>query len=126
MQIELYQIDAFTGQVFGGNPAAVCPLDALDRRRPHAEDRRQRTTSPRLPSSGAGAGDGIEIRWFTPKIEIDTGRAPHAGGGLCDFQLTQPWQEDVIRFSSKSGELVVTRRRDLISDEFPRHARRFR
>ena len=28
MQIDLYQIDAFTGQVFGGNPAAVCPLDA--------------------------------------------------------------------------------------------------
>ena len=28
MKIPLYQIDAFTGKVFGGNPAAVCPLDA--------------------------------------------------------------------------------------------------
>jgi len=28
MEIPLYQIDAFTGCVFGGNPAAVCPLEA--------------------------------------------------------------------------------------------------
>ena len=27
MNITLYQIDAFTEKVFGGNPAAVCPLD---------------------------------------------------------------------------------------------------
>ena len=26
MRIPLYQIDAFTGRLFGGNPAAVCPL----------------------------------------------------------------------------------------------------
>ena len=27
MKRALYQIDAFTGTLFGGNPAAVCPLD---------------------------------------------------------------------------------------------------
>ena len=27
MEIPFYQIDAFTGRIFGGNPAAVCPLD---------------------------------------------------------------------------------------------------
>lgn len=27
MKISVYQIDAFTQDVFGGNPAAVCPLD---------------------------------------------------------------------------------------------------
>ena len=26
MRIPLYQVDAFTGRLFGGNPAAVCPL----------------------------------------------------------------------------------------------------
>jgi predicted PhzF superfamily epimerase YddE/YHI9 len=25
--IPIFQIDAFTGEVFGGNPAAICPLD---------------------------------------------------------------------------------------------------
>ncbi|WP_207231836.1 PhzF family phenazine biosynthesis protein [Edaphobacter modestus] len=27
MKISMYQVDAFTDRVFGGNPAAVCPLD---------------------------------------------------------------------------------------------------
>ena len=27
MEIPLYQIDAFTNRAFGGNPAAVCPLE---------------------------------------------------------------------------------------------------
>ncbi len=27
MKIRQYQIDAFTDHVFGGNPAAVCPLE---------------------------------------------------------------------------------------------------
>ena len=26
MRIPLYQVDAFTSRLFGGNPAAVCPL----------------------------------------------------------------------------------------------------
>ena len=28
MKIPLYHVDAFTGRLFGGNPAAVCPLDS--------------------------------------------------------------------------------------------------
>ena len=27
MDIPFYQVDAFTDHAFGGNPAAVCPLD---------------------------------------------------------------------------------------------------
>jgi predicted PhzF superfamily epimerase YddE/YHI9 len=29
MRIPIYQVDAFTDRLFGGNPAAVCPLEAL-------------------------------------------------------------------------------------------------
>lgn len=28
MKIPIYQIDAFTGNLFAGNPAAVCPLES--------------------------------------------------------------------------------------------------
>ena len=28
MQVPIYQVDAFTDRVLGGNPAAVCPLQA--------------------------------------------------------------------------------------------------
>ena len=31
MKIPIYQIDAFTSRVFGGNPAAVCPLEQTAR-----------------------------------------------------------------------------------------------
>ena len=27
MRLPIYQVDAFTDQLFGGNPAAVCPLE---------------------------------------------------------------------------------------------------
>ena len=27
MKIPIYQVDAFTDKIFGGNPAAVCPLE---------------------------------------------------------------------------------------------------
>ncbi len=27
MNTQIFQVDAFTDKVFGGNPAAVCPLD---------------------------------------------------------------------------------------------------
>jgi len=26
--VDIYQVDAFTSRLFGGNPAAVCPLAA--------------------------------------------------------------------------------------------------
>lgn len=32
MRIPIYQIDAFTNEQFKGNPAAVCPLEALEPR----------------------------------------------------------------------------------------------
>jgi PhzF family phenazine biosynthesis protein len=27
MRLDIYQVDAFTNKVFGGNPAAICPFD---------------------------------------------------------------------------------------------------
>ena len=28
MKLRLYKVDAFTGKLFSGNPAAVCPLES--------------------------------------------------------------------------------------------------
>ena len=39
MRLPLYQVDAFTDRLFGGNPAAVCPLEKLAAGRDHAGDR---------------------------------------------------------------------------------------
>ena len=69
MKIPLYQIDAFTTRVFGGNPAAVCPLDgwlpesvmqAIGRENNLSE------TAFIVPRNG-----DYDIRWFTPAVEVD-------------------------------------------------------
>lgn len=71
MQIPVYQIDAFTDRPFGGNPAAICPLDAwLD------EDLMQAVAAEKNLSETAffvanGRPNGYDLRWFTPAAEVD-------------------------------------------------------
>src|SRR5215472_7923733 len=69
MKLPIYQVDAFTGKVFGGNPAAVCPLEAwlpdATLQNIAAENNLAETafTIPR--------GNGFDLRWFTPAVEMD-------------------------------------------------------
>ena len=69
MDIPLYVVDAFTDKPFQGNPAAVCPLNAwLD------DDLMQAIAAENNLSETAflvTAGDSYELRWFTPKVEVD-------------------------------------------------------
>ena len=68
--MKLYQVDAFTEEVFSGNPAAVIPLeDWLD------DDEMQKIAAENNLSETAyfvKKPDGtFYIRWFTPKTEVD-------------------------------------------------------
>jgi len=67
--IPLYQVDAFTDQLFRGNPAAVCPLDtprdAAWMQAMAAEMNLSESTFIRQ------TGSGYELRWFTPTTELD-------------------------------------------------------
>jgi phenazine biosynthesis protein PhzF family len=69
MKIPLYQVDAFTGTIFRGNPAAVCPLEQwLD------DDLMQSIASENNLSETAffvKNGDWFQLRWFTPAAEVD-------------------------------------------------------
>src|SRR5882672_9709805 len=67
------QVDAFTDQAFGGNPAAVFVLDrAADpkwmqlvaREMNLAETAFLHPVNPNDPSN-------FELRWFTPAVEVD-------------------------------------------------------
>lgn len=69
MKIRIWQVDAFTDQVFTGNPAAVCPLEAwLDDEMLQvvAAENNLSETAYFVPS-----GAGFSLRWFTPLKEID-------------------------------------------------------
>ncbi len=115
-KIRLFQIDAFTGRLFAGNPAAVCPLDqwledAL--LQAIAAENNLSETAYLVPR-----GAEYEIRWFTPTTEVDLcGHATLASAFvLCNF--IEPSRREVT-FLSKSGPLRVTREGELFSLDFP-------
>jgi PhzF family phenazine biosynthesis protein len=69
MRIPIYQVDAFTARAFGGNSAAVCPLPAwLDDNLLHAIAAENNLAQTAYIVE---AGIGYDIRWFTPKAEVD-------------------------------------------------------
>ncbi len=116
MKIPIYQVDAFTGTLFAGNPAAVCPLeswldDALMQN--IAAENNLSETAFFVPME-----DRFELRWFTPATEVKLcGHATLASAHVL-FHLLG-YQGDKIKFVSKSGELIVTRSGDLLSLNFP-------
>ena len=67
--MKIYQIDAFTDTLFSGNPAAVCPLDQWlsdELMLKIAAENNLAETAFYVKN-----GDKYEIRWFTPKVEVD-------------------------------------------------------
>lgn len=116
MKIPLYQVDAFTGTIFRGNPAAVCPLEQwLD------DDLMQSIASENNLSETAffvKNGDWFQLRWFTPAAEVDLcGHATLASAFVLMSEL-EPARQEVV-FVTKSGELRVTRSNDLFTLDFP-------
>lgn len=116
MEIRLYQVDAFADRLFGGNPAAVCPLaawlpDAVMQQ--IAAENNLAETAFYVPSGG-----GFHIRWFTPTVEVDLcGHATLASAYVafsCDHH-----PGDVVEFASKSGPLRVRREGELLVLDFP-------
>lgn len=116
MRIPIYQVDAFTSSVFGGNPAAVCPLDAW-----LPDETLQSIAMENNLSETAyfvRRGEGYEIRWMTPKVEVDLcGHATLASAYVIFKHLDTGRQ--AVTFHSQSGDLTVTREGDLLSLDFP-------
>lgn len=113
----LYQIDAFTKELFGGNPAAVCPLEEW-----LPETLMQNITKENyLPETAFFVHkEGIyEIRWFMHSGEINLcGHATLASAFVIFNYLNHPTDE--IIFTSESGELRATRADNgLITLNFP-------
>jgi PhzF family phenazine biosynthesis protein len=112
----IYQLDAFTSKLFGGNPAAVCPLETW-----LPEETMQKLAFENNLSETAffvNQGSQYHIRWFTPEFEIDLcGHATLASAFVIFNYLNHA--ADSIRFTCKSGPLEVTKKGDLIELNFP-------
>jgi predicted PhzF superfamily epimerase YddE/YHI9 len=116
MRIPLHQIDAFATEPFGGNPAAVCPLEGWlpdpVMQAIAAENNLAETAF--LVEEAAG----WHIRWFTPGCEIDLcGHATLASAFLL-FTEVRPGLESVT-FQSRSGPLGVRRDGQRLVLDFP-------
>jgi PhzF family phenazine biosynthesis protein len=117
MNLTIYQVDAFTKRVFGGNPAAICPLEEwLD------ADLMQKIAVENNLSETAffvKNGDVYEIRWFTPTYEIDLCGHATLASSFVIFDILK-LETDKIKFvSHKSGDLFVDKKGDLLVLDFP-------
>jgi len=116
MKIKIYQVDAFTNNVFQGNPAAVCPLEKW----PTDETLQSIALENNLSETAffISTDNGYHIRWFTPITEVDLcGHATLATSYVIWEQLKD--RTDIIRFHSKSGELSVFKKSDRYCLDFP-------
>lgn len=108
MAIKQYVVDAFTDQVFRGNPAAVClpeswPSDALMASIAMENRFSETAFAVREP-------EGWRLRWFTPGGEIDLCGHATLATAYVILRFVEP-DADMVRFRTMSGVLTVTRRR---------------
>ena len=117
MKIPIFQVDAFSDQLFKGNPAAVCPLNEWlpdELMQNIAQENNLAETAFIVP-----ANEGYEIRWFTPTVEVDLcGHATLASAHVV-FQELGHSGEKVEFYSPRSGPLTVTKRGDELVLDFP-------
>ncbi len=118
MRIPLYQIDAFTGSVFNGNPAAVMPLETW------LEDKLLQSiaTENNLSETAfvrPAEEDGVfELRWFTPTVEVPLcGHATLASAFVLMTEVNVDLER--VAFETRSGLLEVRREGDRYTMDFP-------
>jgi PhzF family phenazine biosynthesis protein len=117
MKLKLYQADAFAENVFGGNPAAVCPLTEW------LPDRMMQNIAMENNLSETAfyvkRGDFYELRWFTPTTEVDLcGHATLAAAHVL-FHHENHQGNEIHFHSPRSGSLKVVKNNNLLTLDFP-------
>jgi predicted PhzF superfamily epimerase YddE/YHI9 len=120
MSLSVFHVDAFTAQRFRGNPAAVCPLTGwLD------DDVLQAVAAENNLSDTAffvPAGDGYDLRWFTPRCEAKLCGHATLASAFVVLQILET-QRHSVRFQTRfSGALTVCRDGDLLAMDLPLRA----
>lgn len=116
MKLRQYQVDAFTDQVFGGNPAAVVPLSSW------LEDALLQAIAQENNLSETAffvaAEKNFQLRWFTPRKEVDLcGHATLAAAHVL-FEILG-YAKPIITFQTRSGDLLVEKKGKQLQMNFP-------
>jgi PhzF family phenazine biosynthesis protein len=112
--IPFFQVDAFAERPLTGNPAAVMPLERwLDDATMQAIARENNLSETAFTVSSVREDADYDLRWFTPAAEVDLcGHATIASGHVLIHS-------DPVRFATRSGILVVSRRGDVLELDLP-------
>ena len=116
MKFDVYYVDAFTDEVFAGNPAAVIFTDIDDDRL------MQKIASENNLSETAFVNiskDKNHIRWFSPLKEVDLCGHATLASGFVYFNFIDK-NANVVSFMSAGGELSVRRINDMYELNFPK------
>ena len=115
--MRIFQVDAFTDQIFKGNPAAVCILEEVM----PDEWMRQLAAEMNLSETAFLLREGSQwrLRWFTPKVEV-----PLCGHGTLAsshvlYETRLASREEILHFQTRSGELSARTIDDWIELNFP-------
>jgi PhzF family phenazine biosynthesis protein len=117
MSLKIFQVDAFTSEPFGGNPAAVVPLDEWL----SDEQMRKIALENNLSETAffVKEGDRYHIRWFTPTVEVNLcGHATLATSHVI-FNELKLEEAFVPLHSDRSGQLGVEKHGDRLVLDFP-------
>ncbi|WP_119678159.1 PhzF family phenazine biosynthesis protein [Indioceanicola profundi] len=117
MRLSMYQVDAFTSRIFGGNPAAVIPLEA-----PMPSDLMQAIAAENNLSETAflvPEGDRWGLRWFTPEVEVDLCGHATLASAFVIAEVLRPGADRMVFRTEQAGELTVERTGDIYTLDFP-------
>lgn len=117
MKIKMFQVDAFTDILFGGNPAAICLPDQWP---PETTMQAIAAENNLAETAFVVQGEhGLGIRWFTPMVEVDLcGHATLAAAHVFFNELDYGGDE-ISFYSHRSGTLNVLRKDGLLTLDFP-------
>lgn len=120
MRIPMYQLDAFTDVQFKGNPACVVNLTALGDFLPEETMQKiaQENSVPETAFLVEKEGK-FYLRWFSIQHELDLCGHSTLATAYIVMNNINP-ESDLVKFETKSGELVVERAGDLYALDFPK------
>ena len=116
MNYKLYQIDAFTDTIFGGNPACIVPLDNWLPNDILLKIARENAVAE--TAFFIDKGKKIHLRWFTPEIEMDLCGHATLATAHC-LKTILGYESNEIIFETLSGNLTVTKTGDFYRMDFP-------
>ena len=115
--MKIYQVDAFTDEIFKGNPAGVCMLSEFK------DDSWMQNLAGEMNLSETAfiykQNDGYHLRWFTPEEEVDLcGHATLASAHIL-WESGELREDETARFHTRSGLLTAEKENEWIQLKFP-------